>query len=239
MKFENSEEIVLAKSAQAVIDRYLGLSMNVIAEFIANCDQMSFLQCKKLLSAKYRNRAQNTANEFFECTLEATFILLEEIFLKKQPFFPELFMGICSGKMKLLLVQGVMVSQKIDPEQRFIVYLHKGRYFIYFIDQTPSDKANLARLDLFFGGNKLLKLSNGQRFNYFRQLSKKQHRYYKQYKDPICAYHEQICQQIMALHPKKLAVTANNKVTGAYLEEQLRLKKRLNEMMKQELSPDN
>ena len=197
MKFENSEEIVLAKSAQAVIDRYLGLSMNVIAEFIANCDQMSFLQCKKLLSAKYRNRAQNTANEFFECTLEATFILLEEIFLKKQPFFPELFMGICSGKMKLLLVQGVMVSQKIDPEQRFIVYLHKGRYFIYFIDQTPPDKANLARLDLFFGGNKLLKLSNGQRFNYFRQLSKKQHRYYKQYKDPICAYHEQICQQIM------------------------------------------
>lgn len=239
MKFENSEEIVLAKSAQAVIDRYLGLSMNVIAEFIANCDQMSFLQCKELLSAKYRNRAQNTANEFFECTLEATFILLEEIFLKKQPFFPELFMGICSGKMKLLLVQGVMVSQKIDPEQRFIVYLHKGRYFIYFIDQTPPDKANLARLDLFFGGNKLLKLSNGQRFNYFRQLSKKQHRYYKQYKDPICAYHEQICQQIMALHPKKLAVTANNKVTGAYLEEQLRLKKRLNEMMKQELSPDN
>ena len=86
MKFENSEEIVLAKSAQVVIDRYLGLSMNVIAEFIANCDQMSFLQCKKLLSAKYRNRAQNTANEFFECTLEATFILLEEIFLKKQPF---------------------------------------------------------------------------------------------------------------------------------------------------------
>lgn len=239
MKFENSEEIVLAKSAQVVIDRYLGLSMNVIAEFIANCNQMSFLQCKKLLSAKYRNRAQNTANEFFECTLEATFILLEEIFLKKQPFFPELFMGICSGKMKLLLVQGVMVSQKIDPEQRFIVYLHKGRYFIYFIDQTPPDKANLARLDLFFGGNKLLKLSNGQRFNYFRQLSKKQHRYYKQYKDPICAYHEQICQQIMALHPKKLAVTANNKVTGAYLEEQLRLKKRLNEMMKQELSPDN
>ena len=239
MKFENSEEIVLAKSAQAVIDRYLGLSMNVIAEFIANCDQMSFLQCKKLLSAKYRNRAQNTANEFFECTLEATFILLEEIFLKKQPFFPELFMGICSGKMKFLLVQGVMVSQKIDPEQRFIVYLHKGRYFIYFIDQTPPDKANLARLDLFFCGNKLLKLSNGQRFNYFRQLSKKQHRYYKQYKDPICAYHEQICQQIMALHPKKLAVTANNKVTGAYLEEQLRLKKRLNEMMKQELSPDN
>lgn len=239
MKFENSEEIVLAKSAQVVIDRYLGLSMNVIAEFIANCEQMSFLQCKKLLSAKYRNRAQNTANEFFECTLEATFILLEEIFLKKQPFFPELFMGICSGKMKLLLVQGVMVSQKIDPEQRFIVYLHKGRYFIYFIDQTPPDKANLARLDLFFGGNKLLKLSNGQRFNYFRQLSKKQHRYYKQYKDPICAYHEQICQQIMALHPKKLAVTANNKVTGAYLEEQLRLKKRLNEMMKQELSPDN
>ncbi len=223
MKFENSEEIVLAKSAQAVIDRYLGLSMNVIAEFIANCDQMSFLQCKKLLSAKYRNRAQNTANEFFECTLEATFILLEEIFLKKQPFFPELFMGICSGKMKLLLVQGVMVSQKIDPEQRFIVYLHKGRYFIYFIDQTPPDKANLARLDLFFGGNKLLKLSNGQRFNYFRQLSKKQHRYYKQYKDPICAYHEQICQQIMALHPKKLAVTANNKVTGAYLEEQLQI----------------
>ena len=239
MKFENSEEIVLAKSAQAVIDRYLGLSMNVIAEFIANCDQMSFLQCKKLLSAKYRNRAQNTANEFFECTLEATFILLEEIFLKKQPFFLVFFMGICSGKMKLLLVQGVMVSQKIDPEQRFIVYLHKGRYFIYFIDQTPPDKANLARLDLFFGGNKLLKLSNGQRFNYFRQLSKKQHRYYKQYKDPICAYHEQICQQIMALHPKKLAVTANNKVTGAYLEEQLRLKKRLNEMMKQELSPDN
>lgn len=239
MKFENSEEIVLAKSAQVVIDRYLGLSMNVIAEFIANCDQMSFLQCKKLLSAKYRNRAQNTANEFFECTLEATFILLEEIFLKKQPFFPELFMGICSGKMKFLLVQGVMVSQKIDPEQRFIVYLHKGRYFIYFIDQTPPDKANLARLDLFFGGNKLLKLSNGQRFNYFRQLSKKQHRYYKQYKDPICAYHEQICQQIMALHPKKLAVTANNKVTGAYLEEQLRLKKRLNEIMKQELSPDN
>lgn len=239
MKFENSEEIVLAKSAQVVIDRYLGLSMNVIAEFIANCNQMSFLQCKKLLSAKYRNRAQNTANEFFECTLEATFILLEEIFLKKQPFFPELFMGICSGKMKFLLVQGVMVSQKIDPEQRFIVYLHKGRYFIYFIDQTPPDKANLARLDLFFGGNKLLKLSNGQRFNYFRQLSKKQHRYYKQYKDPICAYHEQICQQIMALHPKKLAVTANNKVTGAYLEEQLRLKKRLNEMMKQELSPDN
>lgn len=239
MKFENSEEIVLAKSAQVVIDRYLGLSMNVIAEFIANCEQMSFLQCKKLLSAKYRNRAQNTANEFFECTLEATFILLEEIFLKKQPFFPEFFMGICSGKMKLLLVQGVMVSQKIDPEQRFIVYLHKGRYFIYFIDQTPPDKANLARLDLFFGGNKLLKLSNGQRFNYFRQLSKKQHRYYKQYKDPICAYHEQICQQIMALHPKKLAVTANNKVTGAYLEEQLRLKKRLNEMMKQELSPDN
>ncbi|GAA2953826.1 hypothetical protein [Ligilactobacillus murinus] len=239
MKFENSEEIVLAKSAQVVIDRYLGLSMNVIAEFIANCDHMSFLQCKKLLSAKYRNRAQNTANEFFECTLEATFILLEEIFLKKQPFFPELFMGICSGKMKFLLVQGVMVSQKIDPEQRFIVYLHKGRYFIYFIDQTPPDKANLARLDLFFGGNKLLKLSNGQRFNYFRQLSKKQHRYYKQYKDPICAYHEQICQQIMALHPKKLAVTANNKVTGAYLEEQLRLKKRLNEMMKQELSPDN
>ena len=239
MKFENSEEIVLAKSAQVVIDRYLGLSMNVIAEFIANCDQMSFLQCKKLLSAKYRNRAQNTANEFFECTLEATFILLEEIFLFKLPFFPELFMGICSGKMKFLLVQGVMVSQKIDPEQRFIVYLHKGRYFIYFIDQTPPDKANLARLDLFFGGNKLLKLSNGQRFNYFRQLSKKQHRYYKQYKDPICAYHEQICQQIMALHPKKLAVTANNKVTGAYLEEQLRLKKRLNEMMKQELSPDN
>ena len=34
MKFENSEEIVLAKSAQVVIDRYLGLSMNVIAEFI-------------------------------------------------------------------------------------------------------------------------------------------------------------------------------------------------------------
>lgn len=239
MKFENSEEIVLAKSAQVVIDRYLELSMNVIAEFIANCDQMSFLQCKKLLSAKYRNRSQNTSNEFFECTLEATFILLEEIFLKNQPFFPELFMGICSGKMKFLLVQGVIVSQKIDPEQRFIVYLHKGRYFIYFIEQTPPDKANLARLDLFFGGNKLLKLSNGQRFNYFRQLSKKQHRYYKQYKDPIRAYHEQICQQIMALHPQELAVTANNKITGAYLEEQLRLRKRLNEIMKQELSPDN
>lgn len=239
MKFENSEEIVLAKSAQVVIDRYLELSMNVIAEFIANCDQMSFLQCKKLLSAKYRNRSQNTSNEFFECTLEATFILLEEIFLKNQPFFPELFMGICSGKMKFLLVQGVIVSQKIDPEQRFIVYLHKGRYFIYFIEQTPPDKANLARLDLFFGGNKLLKLSNGQRFNYFRQLSKKQHRYYKRYKDPIRAYHEQICQQIMALRPQKLAVTANDKVTGAYLEEQLRLRKRLNEIMKQELSPDN
>lgn len=239
MKFENSEEIVLAKSAQVVIDRYLELSMNVIAEFIANCDQMSFLQCKKLLSAKYRNRSQNTSNEFFECTLEATFILLEEIFLKNQPFFPELFMGICSGKMKFLLVQGVIVSQKIDPEQRFIVYLHKGRYFIYFIEQTPPDKANLARLDLFFGGNKLLKLSNGQCFNYFRQLSKKQHRYYKQYKDPIQAYHEQICQQIMALHPQELAVTANNKITGAYLEEQLRLRKRLNEIMKQELSPDN
>lgn len=239
MKFENSEEIVLAKSAQVVIDRYLELSMNVIAEFIANCDQMSFLQCKKLLSAKYRNRAQNTANEFFECTLEATFILLEEIFLKNQPFFPELFMGICSGKMKFLLIQGVIVNQKIDPEQRFIVYLHKGHYFIYFIEQTPPDKANLARLDLFFGGNKLLKLSNGQRFNYFRQLSKKQHRYYKQYKDPIRAYHEQICLQIMALHPKKLAVTANNKITGAYLEEQLRLRKRLNEIMKQELNPDN
>lgn len=239
MKFENSEEIVLAKSAQVVIDRYLELSMNVIAEFIANCDQMSFLQCKKLLSAKYRNRSQNTSNEFFECTLEATFILLEEIFLKNQPFFPELFMGICSGKMKFLLVQGIIVSQKIDPEQRFIVYLRKGRYFIYFIEQTPPDKANLARLDLFFGGNKLLKLSNGQRFNYFRQLSKKQHRYYKRYKDPIRAYHEQICQQIMALHPQKLAVTANDKVTGAYLEEQLRLRKRLNEIMKQELSPDN
>lgn len=239
MKFENSEEIVLAKSAQVVIDRYLELSMNVIAEFIANCDQMSFLQCKKLLSAKYRNRSQNTSNEFFECTLEATFILLEEIFLKNQPFFPELFMGICSGKMKFLLVQGVIVSQKIDPEQRFIVYLRKGRYFIYFIEQTPPDKANLARLDLFFGGNKLLKLSNGQRFNYFRQLSKKQHRYYKRYKDPIRAYHEQICQQIMALHPQKLAVTANDKITGAYLEEQLLLRKRLNEIMKQELSPDN
>lgn len=239
MKFENSEEIVLAKSAQVVIDRYLELSMNVIAEFIANCDQMSFLQCKKLLSAKYRNRSQNTSNEFFECTLEATFILLEEIFLKNQPFFPELFMGICSGKMKFLLVQGIIVSQKINPEQRFIVYLRKGRYFIYFIEQTPPDKANLARLDLFFGGNKLLKLSNGQRFNYFRQLSKKQHRYYKRYKDPIRAYHEQICQQIMALHPQKLAVTANDKVTGAYLEEQLRLRKRLNEIMKQELSPDN
>lgn len=239
MKFENSEEIVLAKSAQVVIDRYLELSMNVIAEFIANCDQMSFLQCKKLLSAKYRNRSQNTSNEFFECTLEATFILLEEIFLKNQPFFPELFMGICSGKMKFLLVQGIIVSQKIDPEQRFIVYLRKGRYFIYFIEQTPPDKANLARLDLFFGGNKLLKLSNGQRFNYFRQLSKKQHRYYKRYKDPIRAYHEQICQQIMALRPQKLAVTANDKVTGAYLEEQLRLRKRLNEIMKQELSPDN
>ncbi|MEY8585249.1 hypothetical protein [Ligilactobacillus animalis] len=239
MKFENSEEIVLAKSAQVVIDRYLELSMNVIAEFIANCDQMSFLQCKKLLSAKYRNRSQNTSNEFFECTLEATFILLEEIFLKNQPFFPELFMGICSGKMKFLLVQGIIVSQKINPEQRFIVYLRKGRYFIYFIEQTPPDKANLARLDLFFGGNKLLKLSNGQRFNYFRQLSKKQHRYYKRYKDPIRAYHEQICQQIMALRPQKLAVTANDKVTGAYLEEQLRLRKRLNEIMKQELSPDN
>lgn len=239
MKFENSEEIVLAKSAQVVIDRYLELSMNVIAEFIANCDQMSFLQCKKLLSAKYRNRSQNTSNEFFECTLEATFILLEEIFLKNQPFFPELFMGICSGKMKFLLVQGVIVSKKIDPEQRFIVYLRKGRYFIYFIEQTPPDKANLARLDLFFGGNKLLKLSNGQRFNYFRQLSKKQHRYYKRYKDPIRAYHEQICQQIMALHPQKLAVTANDKITGAYLEEQLLLRKRLNEIMKQELSPDN
>lgn len=239
MKFENSEEIVLAKSAQVVIDRYLELSMNVIAEFIANCDQMSFLQCKKLLSAKYRNRSQNTSNEFFECTLEATFILLEEIFLKNQPFFPELFMGICSGKMKFLLVQGIIVSQKINPEQRFIVYLRKGRYFIYFIEQTPPDKDNLARLDLFFGGNKLLKLSNGQRFNYFRQLSKKQHRYYKRYKDPIRAYHEQICQQIMALRPQKLAVTANDKVTGAYLEEQLRLRKRLNEIMKQELSPDN
>lgn len=239
MKFENSEEIVLAKSAQVVIDRYLELSMNVIAEFIANCDQMSFLQCKKLLSAKYCNRSQNTSNEFFECTLEATFILLEEIFLKNQPFFPELFMGICSGKMKFLLVQGVIVSQKIDPEQRFIVYLRKGRYFIYFIEQTPPDKANLARLDLFFGGNKLLKLSNGQRFNYFRQLSKKQHRYYKRYKDPIRAYHEQICQQIMALHPQKLAVTANDKITGAYLEEQLLLRKRLNEIMKQELSLDN
>lgn len=239
MKFENSEEIVLAKSAQVVIDRYLELSMNVIAEFIANCDQMSFLQCKKLLSAKYRNRSQNTSNEFFECTLEATFILLEEIFLKNQPFFPELFMGICSGKMKFLLVQGVIVSQKIDPEQRFIAYLRKGRYFIYFIEQTPPDKANLARLDLFFGGNKLLKLSNGQRFNYFRQLSKKQHRYYKRYKDPIRAYHEQICQQIMALHPQKLAVTANDKITGAYLEEQLLLRKRLNEIMKQELSLDN
>lgn len=239
MKFENSEEIVLAESAQVVIDRYLELSMNVIAEFIANCDQMSFLQCKKLLSAKYRNRSQNTSNEFFECTLEATFILLEEIFLKNQPFFPELFMGICSGKMKFLLVQGIIVSQKINPEQRFIVYLRKGRYFIYFIEQTPPDKANLARLDLFFGGNKLLKLSNGQRFNYFRQLSKKQHRYYKRYKDPIRAYHEQICQQIMALRPQKLAVTANDKVTGAYLEEQLRLRKRLNEIMKQELSPDN
>ena len=239
MKFENSEEIVLAKSAQVVIDRYLELSMNVIAEFIANCDQMSFLQCKKLLSAKYRNRSQNTSNEFFECTLEATFILLEEIFLKNQPFFPELFMGICSGKMKFLLVQGVIVSQKIDPEQRFIVYLRKGRYFIYFIEQTPPDKANLARLDLFFGGNKLLKLSNGQRFNYFRQLSKKQHRYYKRYKDPIRAYHEQICQQIMALHPQKLVVTANDKITGAYLEEQLLLRKRLNEIMKQELSLDN
>ena len=236
MKFENSEEIVLAKSAQVVIDRYLELSMNAIAEFIANCDQMSFLQCKKLLSAKYRNRSQNTSNEFFECTLEATFILLEEIFLKNQPFFPELFMGICSGKMKFLLVQGVIVSQKIDPEQRFIVYLRKGRYFI---EQTPPDKANLARLDLFFGGNKLLKLSNGQRFNYFRQLSKKQHRYYKRYKDPIRAYHEQICQQIMALHPQKLAVTANDKITGAYLEEQLLLRKRLNEIMKQELSLDN
>lgn len=239
MKFENSEEIVLAKSAQVVIDRYLELSMNVIAEFIANCDQMSFLQCKKLLSTKYRNRSQNTSNEFFECTLEATFILLEEIFLKNQPFFPELFMGICSGKMKFLLVQGVIVSQKIDPEQRFIVYLRKGRYFIYFIEQTPPDKANLARLDLFFGGNKLLKLSNGQRFNYFRQLSKKQHRYYKRYKDPIRAYHEQICQQIMALHPQKLAVTANDKITGAYLEEQLLLRKRLNEIMKQELGLDN
>lgn len=239
MKFENSEEIVLAKSAQVVIDRYLELSMNVIAEFIANCDQMSFLQCKKLLSAKYRNRAQNTSNEFFEYTLEATFILLEEIFLKNQSFFPELFMGICSGKMKFLLVQGIIVSQKIDPEQRFIVYLHKGRYFIYFIEQTPPDEADLARLDLFFGGNKLLKLSNGQRFNYFRQLSKKQHRYYKQYKDPIRAYHERICQQIMALHPKRLAVATNNKVTGAYLEEQLRLRKRLDEIMKQELNPDN
>lgn len=239
MKFENSEEIVLAKSAQVVIDRYLELSMNVIAEFIANCDQMSFLQCKKLLSAKYRNRAQNTSNEFFEYTLEATFILLEEIFLKNQSFFPELFMGICSGKMKFLLVQGIIVSQKIDPEQRFIVYLHKGRYFIYFIEQTPPDEADLARLDLFFGGNKLLKLSNGQRFNYFRQLSKKQHRYYKQYKDPIRAYHERICQQIMALHPKRLAVATNNKVTGAYLEEQLRLRKRLGEIMKQELNPDN
>ena len=43
----------------------------------------------------------------------------------------------------------------------------------------------------------------------------------------------------MALHPQELAVTANNKVTGAYLEEQLRLRKRLNEIMKQELSPDN
>ncbi|WP_240035081.1 hypothetical protein [Ligilactobacillus animalis] len=52
--------------------------------------------------------------------------------------------------MKFLLVQGVIVSQKIDPEQRFIVYLRKGRYFIYFIEQTPPDKANLARLDLFF-----------------------------------------------------------------------------------------
>lgn len=239
MKFENSEEIVLAKSAQVVIDRYLELSMNLIAEFIANCDQMSFLQCKKLLSAKYRNRAQNTSNEFFEYTLEATFILLEEIFLKNQSFFPELFMGICSGKMKFLLVQGIIVSQKIDPEQRFIVYLHKGRYFIYFIEQTPPDEADLARLDLFFGGNKLLKLSNGQRFNYFRQLSKKQHRYYKQYKDPIRAYHERICQQIMALHPKRLAVATNNKVTGAYLEEQLRLRKRLDEIMKQELNPDN
>lgn len=239
MKFENSEEIVLAKSAQVVIDRYLELSMNVIAEFIANCDQMSFLQCNKLLSAKYRNRAQNTSNEFFEYTLEATFILLEEIFLKNQSFFPELFMGICSGKMKFLLVQGIIVSQKIDPEQRFIVYLHKGRYFIYFIEQTPPDEADLARLDLFFGGNKLLKLSNGQRFNYFRQLSKKQHRYYKQYKDPIRAYHERICQQIMALHPKRLAVATNNKVTGAYLEEQLRLRKRLDEIMKQELNPDN
>ena len=239
MKFENSEEIVLAKSAQVVIDRYLELSMNVIAEFIANCDQMSFLQCKKLLSAKYRNRAQNTSNEFFEYTLEATFILLEEIFLKNQSFFPELFMGICSGKMKFLLFQGIIVSQKIDPEQRFIVYLHKGRYFIYFIEQTPPDEADLARLDLFFGGNKLLKLSNGQRFNYFRQLSKKQHRYYKQYKDPIRAYHERICQQIMALHPKRLAVATNNKVTGAYLEEQLRLRKRLDEIMKQELNPDN
>lgn len=43
----------------------------------------------------------------------------------------------------------------------------------------------------------------------------------------------------MALHPQKLAVTANDKITGAYLEEQLLLRKRLNEIMKQELSLDN
>lgn len=90
-------------------------------------------------------------------------------------------------------------------------------------------------LELFFGNNKLLNLSTGQSFKYYRQLSKRQHRQFKMYKDPLREYHKKICYQILALSPKQITVSENSKICGMYLEEQLHLRKMLGELLQQSI----
>lgn len=81
----------------------------------------------------------------------------------------------------------------------------------------------------------MINLSDGKRFNYFCRLSKKQRRTYKKFSDPIKAYHEWVCQQIVALRPKRVIFSEDEPLSGKYLEEQTRFKETLTQFISEEI----
>lgn len=197
-------KIILPQVPLAIVRRYLQLSHNVIGEYIDDYFDVPFEYGYSCLATKYYIRAKNTEEPLFKHTLEQTLLLLQQIFYQQRHFSHWMLRGICSGKVDFLLY----------------LCFFKQKSFIY--PKHPE-------LELSFAENKLLLLSDGVRFDYFKRLSKKQRQFFRRNKDPYRAYHEFICKQILRKMPKKLTVAHVEQVKGSYLREREQLVELLQE----------
>ncbi|WGN89386.1 hypothetical protein [Ligilactobacillus faecis] len=216
-------QIVLPQAPLAIVRRYLQLSHNVIGEYIDDYFDVPFEYGYNCLATKYYIRAKNTEEPLFKHTLEQTLLLLQQIFYQKRHFSHWMLRGICSGKVDFLLKYDLISKQEAKKHEYFMIYQSFETYYLCFFKQKSFIYPNHPKLELSFAENKLLLLSDGVRFDYFKRLSKKQQQFFRRNKDPYRAYHEFICKQIMRKTPQELTVTYAEKVKGSYLREREQL----------------